>query len=92
MRLKPERLRSSVAKKGKRSISAKAQLAASEATEMQLLEMYHSEAARTRQRMYPLVDIVTPQPQAFFAYLQMPKTKKPAQNKRIARRRPGSKA
>ena len=38
----------------------------------------------------PLIDIVTPQPKAFYAYLRMPKPEKSATSARVKRQRKGT--
>lgn len=42
-------------------------------------------------RRQPLVDVITPQPKAFFAYMRMPETKKTVKQPRVKRVRKSSK-
>ena len=62
-------------------------------SEVHFLEIYQPLEQPTHAAR-PLIDIVNPQPKAFFAYLQMPKPTKPAAKKatkRVSRRKQGDK-
>ncbi len=68
--------------------------------EVLYLELYHEQPIRRPRRSTggrPLIDVVNPQPKAFFAYLRMPAQtakstapKKKQSSKRVSRRKKGT--
>ena len=63
-------------------------------SEVRYLELYHPEVTRAARAAQPLIDIVNPQPKAFFAYLQMPQrsaASAKASSSRVSRKKSRSK-